>query len=33
MENSAEMREIEGKLCGKNLGVEMGLFLYGNEGN
>ena len=25
-----EMREIEGKFCGQNLGMEMSLFMYGN---
>ena len=28
---SPEMRETEGKLCGKNLGMEMSLFLHGNS--
>ena len=36
--NSPEMMETEGKLCGKNLSMEMSLFLIyvrkfcGNEG-
>ena len=29
--NSAEMRKIEGKFCGKNIGMYMSLFLYGNS--
>ena len=29
--NSAEMRKIEGKFCGKNIGMNMSLFLYGNS--
>ena len=29
--NYPEMRETEGKLCGKNLSMEMSLFLYGNS--
>ena len=29
--NSPEMRETEGTLCGKNLGMEMSLFLHANS--
>ena len=29
--NSPEMRETEGKFCGKDLSMEMSLFLYGNS--
>ena len=29
--NSAEMKKIEGKFCGKNIGMNMSLFLYGNS--
>ena len=25
------MRKIEGKFCGKNIGMNMSLFLYGNS--
>ena len=33
LRNSVEIRETEGKFCGKNLGMEMSLFLNGNEWN
>ena len=29
--NSPEMRETEGKFCGKDLSMKMSLFLYGNS--
>ena len=31
MSISPEMRETEGTFCGKNLGMEMSLFLCGNS--
>ena len=29
--NFPELRETEGKFCGKDLSMEMSLFLYGNS--